>query len=503
MENNENSENCENNPSPQEDEAIQPADAESDASENEADTEPIGSAVKSCTRKNLALSVRQIAFLTCLLLVTAILLTYTLTAAAWRRAYTEKLLEQQEIINELRGSNSSATENLQLLDAILDAYSYYADTMDKETMLEAAFKAYVAASGDRYAQYYTEEEYKEIVRSNNAELFGIGVGVISKTFTVEGENVARLGYYIYDIYDGSSAATAGLRIGDWVYAVQVDGVTKTISELGYAAAASAIRSAENATVTVGIYRPNDNGGEFFEKQLTRRHFEIKSVHFDVLASEPRVGIVRITSFDLKTPSQFKNAVNELLRQGVRRFVFDVRDNPGGDLKSIKAIMSYFLKEGDLILESINRKGEVVTSYRSEAVSYEGDYADCSVAEEELGMYAHLNMAVLCNENTASAAEVFTATMQDYGLASIVGTKTFGKGIMQTTKAIPFGDMVGYIKLTTYAYQTKRGESYHEKGIVPDTTVDLSEEAKKQPILLLPQNMDAQLNTAAQLLLADQ
>ncbi len=472
--------------------------------ENEAVAEPIGSAEKASPKKGaFAWSIRQIVFVTCLLLVTAILLTYTLTAAAWRRAYTEKLLEQQEIINDLRGSNSSAAENLRLLDAILDAYSYYADTMDKETMLEAAFKAYVAASGDRYAQYYTQEEYEELMRSNNAELYGVGIGVINKTFSVEGEVAERLGYYIYDIYDGSSAATEGICIGDWVYAVQVDGVTKTVSELGYSAAAAAIRGEENTTVTVGIYRPNDDGGEFFERQLTRRHFETKSVHFDVLESDPRVGIVKITSFDLKTPSQFKNAVNQLLGQGVRHFVFDVRDNPGGDLKSIKAVMSYFLKEGDLILESINRKGEAVTSYLAEAVSYEGDYADCSVTQEELGMYAHLNMAVLCNENTASAAEVFTATMQDYGLAPIVGIKTFGKGIMQTTKAIPFGDMVGYIKLTTYAYQTKRGESYHEEGIRPDTTVDLSEEAKKQPLLLLPQSMDAQLNTAVQLLLADQ
>ncbi len=500
----ENNENNENTPTPQENENIQSADAGSNASENEALAEPIDASEKPSPKKGaFAWSVRQIVFLTCLLLVTAILLTYTLTAAAWRRAYTEKLLEQQEIINGLRGSASSAAENLQLLDAILDAYSYYADTMDRETMLEAAFKAYVAASGDRYAQYYTEEEYQEIMRSNNAELYGVGIGVISKTFLVEGEDSERLGYYIYDIYDGSSAATAGIRIGDWVYAVQVDGVTKTVSELGYSAAAAAIRGEENTTVTVGIYRPNDNGGEFFERQLTRRYFETKSVHFDVLESDSKVGIVKITSFDLKTPSQFKNAVNELLRQGVQRFVFDVRDNPGGDLRSIKAVMSYFLKEGDLILESINRKGEVVTSYRAEAISYEGDYADCSVAQEELGMYADLNMAVLCNESTASAAEVFTATMQDYGLAPIVGAKTFGKGIMQSTKRIPFGDMVGYIKLTTYAYQTKRGESYHDKGILPDCKVDLNEEAKKQPLLLLPQSMDAQLNTAAQLLLADQ
>ncbi len=495
-ETNEKNENNEMDPAPQENQPILPSDTEQLSDAKPADeAEPVPQ-----SKSRWVPSVRQIVFLTCLLLVTAVLLTYTLTAAAWRRAYTDKLLEQQALINSLQDSTSSAAENLQLLDAVLEAYSLYADTLDKEAMLEAAFKAYVEASGDRYARYYTEEEYLELKRSNNAELYGVGIGVFNKTFTVEGEDTERQGFYIYDIYDGSTAAEAGIRVGDFVYAVQVDGVTKTVSELGYSAAASAIRGEENTTVTVGIYRPGNGGGEFFERQLTRRYFETKSVHSDVLESDPRVGIVKITSFDLKTPTQLKNAVNGLLQRGAQYFIFDVRDNPGGDLESIKAVMSYFLKQGDPVLESVNRNGEIVTSYTVEPVSHEGDYADCSVAENEIGMYANLKMAVLCNENTASAAEVFTATMQDYGLATVVGMKTFGKGIMQTTKRIPFGDMVGYIKLTTYAYQTKRGESYHEKGIVPDSTVDLSEEAKQQPLLLLPQSMDAQLNTAVQLLL---
>ena len=118
------------------------------------------------------------------------------------------------------------------------------------------------------------------------------------------------------------------------------------------------------------------------------------------------------------------------------------------------------------------------------------------------MYANLKMTVLCNESTASAAEVFTATMQDYGLAEIVGTQTFGKGIMQSTRRVSLGDTVGYIKFTTYAYQTKRGVSYHGEGINPDHRVELSDEAKKQPLLLLGQDQDEQLKTAVQIMLAD-
>ena len=125
-------------------------------------------------------------------------------------------------------------------------------------------------------------------------------------------------------------------------------------------------------------------------------------------------------------------------------------------------------------------------------------------EEEIGMYRGLKMAVLCNGSTASAAEVFTATMQDYGLATVVGTKTFGKGVMQSTKAIPFqGEIVGYVKLTTHAYHTKRGaaQSYHGVGIAPDIQADLSAEAKSYALKLLPQHLDDQLKAAVATLTA--
>ena len=445
------------------------------------------------------LSVRQTLFLLCVTLVTAILVTYTLTAAAWRKAYTEKLQEQQEIINSLNGPSLAASENLEILDSLLETYSYYAETMDKQAMMEAAFKAYVAASGDRYARYYTAEEYEAIRQSNKAVLYGVGIGVINQTFQINGSEQTRAGFYICEIYEGSSAKEQGLQIGDIVCGVEVDGVMKTVSELGYSAAANAIRGEENTTVKVEVFRDDEMGGRDFDVVLVRRYFETKSVTGTTLADNPSVGVVRISSFDLKTPAQLKQVMADLLKQDVSYFVFDVRDNPGGDLQSIKAVMSYFLQKGDLILEAIDREGAVVRSYTVDVVA---DQEDCNVSEQEIGMYHDLKMAVLCNENTASAAEVFTATLQDYGLAQIVGMKTFGKGIMQSTKQISFGDVVGYIKFTTYAYQTKRGESYHDVGITPDCVVDLSEEAKKQSILLLKQDQDEQLKTAVRLLLAD-
>ena len=445
--------------------------------------------------RGLPCSLGQIAFLVCVLLVAAILLTYTLTAASLRRAYTEKLQQiQQERVEEEASSFSKTADNLQLLDQVLRTFSYYADTMDKEAMQAAIFNAYVQASGDAYARYYTEAEYEAFRSENNAEMFGVGIGVLSKTFTVQGAE--RLGFYIFDIYEGSSAQGT-VRIGDWVDAVKVDGVMKTVSELGHSAAAGYIAGAENTEVTLRIYRPDD--GAFFDATFVRKKFETKSVYVSQYKDDPSVAVVKITSFDLKTPIQLKQGMQTFLDAGVTSFVFDVRNNPGGDLQSIRAIASYFLQKGDVILEQIDRTGKIVKSYHADPVTMTGEYVHCTVTEDEIGMYAGLKMTVLCNENTASAAEVFTAVIQDYGLGDVVGMKTYGKGIMQTVRKITFGDTVGYIKLTTHAYQTKRGSSYHGVGVLPDHIVDLSEAAKGESLLILAQDQDEQLKTAVQLM----
>lgn len=483
-----------NNPTPQENENMQIPPF------SETDGEDFAPQAKEINPKSPSFTKGKWLFYTCLLLAASILLTYTLTAAVWRRAYTEKLLEQQQIIAGLSQAEPSIAENFEILNAILQEYSYYADTMDGNAMLEAAYKAYVAASGDTYARFYTEEEYEEIARSNQAELYGVGIGVIEYQFNAG--NNAQLGFCIYDIYDGSSAIDAGIRIGDFVCGVEVDGQIKSVTQMGYTAAANAIRGAENTTVKVEIYRPDgQGGGEILSPiELVRHKFESRSVRESVLESDPTVGIVKVFSFDLKTPAQFKSAVESLKGRGVTQFVFDLRGNLGGDLQSIKAIMSYFLQKDDVILEAINNRGDVAASYRVEAVTHTDPlYADCSVSESEIGMYADLDMVVLCNKSTASAAEVFTATMQDYGLAKVVGTQTFGKGIMQTTRAISLLDSKGYIKFTTHAYQTKRGTSYHGVGITPDHVVELSGEARELPLLLLSQEQDNQLKTAVQIL----
>lgn len=455
-------------------------------------------------RSNSKKSFSSVAFagIASLLIVIAVLLTYTLTSASDRDYYGKKLAEQQAEIKRLQATNGvgstltdSAFEQLDVLSQIFDRYSYYAGEKTEEEMMTAVLKAYAAATGDRYAEYYTEEEYKQITNENTGDYEGIGVSVIQTTFVANGFEYQV--FQVIAIYKGAPAEQSDLRVGDYIYCIKVDGTFQTVAALGgYTAAINYVRGEKGTAAEFAVLRETDGNVESIEISVVRDSFETVSVTSYLSENDPEIGIIHISNFDLTTPRQFKEAVLDLKSKGVKHFVFDVRYNPGGDLQSIKAVLTYFLQPGDLILSSIDRDQNVVKSYFAEPMTAFGDYAACNVAKEEIGMFADLDMVVLCNGSTASAAEVFTATMRDYGLATIVGETTYGKGIMQSFLPMSyFGSYSGYVKLTTYAYVTKCGVTYHDIGIVPTVESVLSDEAKEYNFYVLPQSKDNQLQDA--------
>ena len=438
----------------------------------------------------------------CLLLVASVLLTFALTATADQRYYQKKLEEQQAVIDQLSSFGNvestltgSSFEKLDVLAQIIDRYSYYAGEKTEEEMITALLKAYAAATGDLYAEYYTEEEYEQISAENIGDYEGIGVSVIQTTCVANGFEYQA--FQVISIYKGAPAEASELKVGDYIYCIKVDGTYQTIEALGgYTTAINYVRGEKGTYAEFAAFRENDGNMESIEIKVMRDAFETVSVTSYLSESDPKVGIVHISGFDLTAPRQLKQAVLELKEMGVERFVFDVRYNPGGDLQSIKAVLTYFLQPGDLILSAIDRNGNVAQSYYAEPMASFGEYASCNVARDEIGMFADLDMVVLCNGNTASAAEVFVATLRDYGLAKIVGETTFGKGIMQSYLPMSwFGDYTGYIKMTTYADVTKCGVTYHDIGIVPDVESILSEEALEYNFYMLPQSKDNQLQDA--------
>ena len=202
-------------------------------------------------------------------------------------------------------------------------------------------------------------------------------------------------------------------------------------------------------------------------------------------------LVKITGFDLTAPSQFDEAMDDLLREGCKYFVFDVRYNPGGDLLSIRAVLSRILNEGDVIIRTRDHdKNEEITRVET----YQDIY--CGVDKDDIAKYREAVLgksAVLVNGSTASAAELFTSALKDYGISKIIGEKTYGKGSMQSI--IPLKKYSGAVKLTTKMYFPPLSDGYNGIGITPDETVPLDDSLKNRNIYDITDAEDNQLQAA--------
>ena len=408
---------------------------------------------------------------------------------------------------------------LALIDLLFEKFSIY--DIDRDTAMLAAVKAYVEATGDKYAVYYSDEEWREYATENNGDLYGIGVTVVFD-YT---QNCIE----VVSIVPGSPAEKY-LKVGDFIthfyslgkfFSVDetVDKYYEKYKEIypddesillnaRYDAYQEILSNIKGEIGTIARIKV-DRGGEEHTFFIERAKVKTQSVIYKISKTDPSVGIVWINSFDLVAPAQFKEAMDALIASGVNKFVFDVRENPGGNVASVSAVLSTLLQEGDVILSTKDSNGKSGTTVVHE-VTYDPpendkveDYSSCSVAKGDIGKYRGYDMVVLANENSASAAELFTAALRDYGLAEIVGVKTFGKGSMQSLVELSaYGeDYPGVLRFTTKLYFPPCGEGYDGGiGIQPDHYVDLSEEAKKLNFYKLNEENDDQLKKAISVLL---
>ena len=231
--------------------------------------------------------------------------------------------------------------------------------------------------------------------------------------------------------------------------------------------------AEEAGILPGdaLYKV-DGTDEYKDITLTRRPIDVQTVSGKMLDEE--IGYISVAEFDRVTADQFKSKIEELQGEGMKRLIIDLRNNPGGEVTTVVSMADYILKDGGRILTVANKKGTEETY------------------DAEDGHSLEIPMVVLVNGNSASASEVFTGAMKDYGVATIVGTKTFGKGIVQTLMPLSDGSA---IKLTTDHYYTPNGNDIHGKGIEPDLEVELDEEAAQE--VVIPEEKDNQLQKAVE------
>ena len=261
---------------------------------------------------------------------------------------------------------------------------------------------------------------------------------------------------------------AGLLPGDILYKVgdtEVTGMDLTM-------VVSQIKGKENTKVVISVVREGEE--DYLDFQVERRTIEIQTVSSAML--EDQIGYIAITSFDDVTTDQFTKALDELEKQGIKGLVVDLRGNGGGLVSSVCAILDRLLPEG-LIVYTEDKYGN-----REENTSDAEHYFDKP-------------LAVLINGNSASASEIFAGAIKDYGIGTLVGTTTYGKGIVQ--KIYPLHDGTA-VKLTVSKYYTPKGNNIHGIGIEPDVEIDLDEELKKE--VLVPLEEDNQLQRARELLL---
>ena len=422
--------------------------------------------------------------------------------------YVNEIITRQEVVKHevvINQADKSGlpdyVADLVKLDEVFRAYSYAG--YDEDAFGELLLKYYIAATGDDFAEYMNAEEYKEYTADSAGEFVGIGISIIDTTLEINGRKYKTM--QVISVFENSPALAGGVRVGDHVVYAGGGDDRELVDALGYDKALNKMRGEAGTIAEFTVYRPSDDeisGFEIIEFAIERKKLTTESVRYRISESDSKIGIVNITGFDQTTATQFKKAVNALKDSGCEYFVFDVRNNPGGALASIEVVLSYFLQANDLIIGIEYGDGTTVADY-VRPLNYGPMYEGYNVSKDEIGMYSDLKCVVLTNGNTASAAELFTATLRDYGLAKVVGETTFGKGCMQTILPLKEYGLEGALRVTTAMYFSASRKIYHEIGIEPDHTVELSEEALEYNFFVLPENLDAQLQKAIEVVKAEQ
>ncbi|MBP5363167.1 MAG: S41 family peptidase [Ruminococcus sp.] len=375
------------------------------------------------------------------LIAVSMAVTFILTSFFSLQSFNKKVVD----VNE----KSKKYNTLQILDAYIRE-NYYGE-INENKLSDGLMKGYVSGVGDKYSRYLTAAEYLTEKNENSGELVGLGL-----TLAEDASGYMR----ISEIMDDSPANDSGLLTGDII--TFIDGLD--VKEAGFSEAMDAMRGTEGSPVTLTVRRD----GKDEEYSFVRRSIEIKTVKSEMLGSQ--IGYIKITGFKQNTPDQFIAALEKLTTNGAKSLIFDLRDNEGGLITALQECVDPLLPEG-VIATAEYKDGH------TETILYSDD--------SELD----LPMVTIVNSNTASAAELFAASLRDFGKAPVVGSQTYGKGVMQETNEMDNG---GAVILTVAKYSTTVSECYDGIGLTPDYQVENEDE-----------KVDAQYNKAVEILLASE
>ena len=357
-----------------------------------------------------------------------------------------KMISDGSWYSKLFGVSSDSILDRETIDKLNNLYGLikgtYIEDVDKKTLQEGLYRGLLEALDDPYSVYYNKEEYAEMMESTSGTFEGIGAYLTQDPETKDISVVKPI--------KDSPAQKAGMLADDII--VEVDGEDVTGQDLNLVV--SKLRGPKGTEVKVGVQRKGED--DIIRFDIKRAEINSESVDHEML--EDKIGYIQIMDFADDTANQFNEAMDDLEDQGMKKLIIDLRSNGGGYVDVSVQIADRLVKDG--VIVSVRDRNELSYSYED-------------AGDEK---YLKIPCVVLVDGNTASASEILTGALRDYKIATVMGTKTFGKGITQIITPLEDGSGV---KITNSKYYSPNGENIHGKGIEPDVEVEFDAEKYKE------------------------
>ena len=392
-----------------------------------------------------------------MLVVLVAFITFLITSIAFYQYFVKGDSLSKYLTLMTSDESQDISQTLDTYRAVID--KYYLGEIDEESLKEGAIKGYIEGLGDPYTEYISKEDMQDYLEDTMGNFVGIGI------YMVEDTETNRI--MVLTPIKNSPAERAGIMPGDYI--ISVNGEECTGDDL--TVISTKIKGEEGSTVKLQILR----GEETLDFEIARENIVVNPVEGEVL--ENNIGYIEFSSFDEGTAEQFKTKFEELQSQGITSLIIDLRNNGGGIVDEALQIAGYIADKDSVLLYEVDKDNNE------------------TVEKNESDPIINMPVIILTNENTASSSEILAGALKDLGKARTVGTKTYGKGVIQQILTLPDGSGV---KITTEKYLTPNRTEINEIGIEPDETVELPEEVEN--VLNVERSQDTQLQKAIEMLL---
>ena len=390
---------------------------------------------------------------TIMMIAIAIFITFMVTSIS---LYTYFIKNPITITSSSKNTNKDLANKLEKYKEII--HKYYLGEVDEEKLEEGAIKGYIEGLGGPYTEYISAEDMKNYLDDTMGNFVGIGIYMVKNT------DYDRI--QVLSTIKGSPAEKVGIQAGDLI--ISVDGVEYKADDM--TTASNNIKGEEGTKVNIELLR----GTQSIKYEITREKVKVNQVEGKVLSNN--IGYIQFTSFDETTAEDFKAKYEELTKQGIQSLIIDLRNNGGGIVDQALEIADYVVTKDSVLLYEVDKNNkETVRKAKTDPI-------------------INMPIIILTNENTASASEILAGALKDLEKAKTVGTKTYGKGVIQ--QILKLSDGSG-LKITIEEYQTPNRNKINKIGIEPDEKVELPDSVEN--VLNIKENEDTQLQKAIEML----